>query len=344
MNISMSALQKPILAKGEPAILQNEETDNAPAVSLIQSFQPKMSSKSDIDHRLKSVVGKAEKELLALYPADRVLPVIQRLQHVLQDLNYYTHKMSIAIFVSPAEEKVAYLDMPVENKVVIDESFCIRDLVYCKKQDARYLVMQLGAQSSKTYLGQAGDLQLIKSNVSEEKTAPSEFLLRMERGLSIILNAYPFPVFVLGEKGLTGRFSRITHHSGNIAAYIHKDLPDAGQELLLGMLRPYLDDWQKVKESSALRQVENALSAGKLVHGLGAVESMAARKNCRVLVVEKDFKAPDSAKARLDITHFYIRDTVDTIIQKVLENSGDVEFVGNGTLAAHGGIVLVQYY
>jgi len=90
--------------------------------------------------------------------------------------------------------------------------------------------------------------------------------------------------------------------------------------------------------------VENALNAGKLVHGLDAVESMAARKNCRLLVVEKDFKAPDPAKARLNTPHFYIRDTVDMIIQKVLENGGDVEFLENGMLAAHGGIALIQYH
>jgi len=218
--------------------LQNEEMDNTPAVSLVQSFQPKMSSKSDIDHRLKLAIGKVEKELLALYPAERALPVIQRLQHILQGLNYYTHKTSIAIFASPAEEKVSYLDMPVENKIVIDKSFCIRDLVYCKKQDARYLVMQLSAKSSKTYLGQGNDLQLIKSNVPEEKTAPSEFLFRMERGLSIILNAYPLPVFVLGEKGLTGRFSGITHHSGNIVAYIHKTFLAPGRNSSLASSSP----------------------------------------------------------------------------------------------------------
>jgi hypothetical protein len=321
-----------------------DAADHTPSVSLIQSFEPKMTAKSEIDYRLKLAVGKVEKELLAHYPYDKALSVIERLRHIIKDLNYYTHKTSVAIFASPVEEKVAYLDVPVDNKIVIDEAFCIRDLVYCKKQDANYLVLQFSAASCKTWLGEGDSLQLIKSNIGAETVDTDEFLHRMDQGLSLLLNSYPLPVLVIGPQRLTGRFAHLSHHTAHVVAFIHKDLPHASEAQLLTLLQPYIGNWQQVKQQSILQQVEGAFHAGTLVQGIAAINPVAGRKNTRLLVVEKDFTAPDTGRAPSVDTPFYIRDAIDIIIQKVLESGGDVEFVETGTLKAFGRIVLIPHY
>ena len=41
---------------------------------------------------------------------------------------------------------------------------------------------------------------------------------------------------------------------------------------------------------------------------------------------------------------FYIKDAVDDIMEKVLQNGGDVEFVENGVLKDYERIALIQYY
>ena len=41
---------------------------------------------------------------------------------------------------------------------------------------------------------------------------------------------------------------------------------------------------------------------------------------------------------------FYIKDAVDDIMEKVLANGGDVEFVENGALHEYGKIALIQFY
>jgi hypothetical protein len=55
----------------------------------------------------------------------------------------------------------------VEEKVIVDESFEIRDLIYNKKQDIKYLVLLLSAESSRIYLGNCSPFQLIKANVPD---------------------------------------------------------------------------------------------------------------------------------------------------------------------------------
>ena len=64
----------------------------------------------------------------------------EEIKGIIKNLNFNTYKKSIAIYVSPVFEKVLYLDIAVEEKIIIDESFEIRDLVSCKREIQEYLV------------------------------------------------------------------------------------------------------------------------------------------------------------------------------------------------------------
>ena len=96
---------------------------------------------------------KVEQELLENYPDEMGFLVMHKLRAIIKNLNFNTHKKSIAIYVSPVFEKVLYLDIAVEEKIIIDESFEIRDLVYSKKQLHKYLVLLLSGKESRMYLG-----------------------------------------------------------------------------------------------------------------------------------------------------------------------------------------------
>ena len=105
-----------------------------PCISIIMPFEPKIGLKKELDYKLKMAKNKIEKELELNYPEDKFLPVLNKLNIMLDGLNYNTHKKSVAIFISPLIEKIYYLDIPVEEKIIIDDSFEIRDLIYSKKE------------------------------------------------------------------------------------------------------------------------------------------------------------------------------------------------------------------
>ena len=135
-----------------------------PAVSIIMPFTPVITLKKDLEYRIKIVMDKVEAMLNTHYNAEMAMPVLLKLKNLVRNLNYNTHKKSIAIFVSPVVEKIYYLDVYMEEKIVIDESFKIRDLVYYKKQKIEYLVLLLNDKFSRMYLGNSSQLILIKSN------------------------------------------------------------------------------------------------------------------------------------------------------------------------------------
>jgi hypothetical protein len=352
-----------------------EATHYRPAISLILPFEPKMNAKADLVQQLKFAVNKVDREVRQNYHADVASLVIQKLKKIVKELNFNTFKKSIAIYVSPVFEKVLYLDIPLEKKIVIDDTFKIRDLLYAKKEFHRYLVLLLSGKMSKVYLGDYSSFVKVKSNVpdhiaafkhelpersgnfsdtsDQKKILLNKFLQHTDDGLRFVLHAYPLPVFVMGTKKILGHFKALTKNEKSVAGYIHGNFEEASEKELSDALRPYILDWKKVKAEDLKHQMEKAADAGKLAVGMNGVWKVAGQHRGRLLIVEENFVFAAEQGESEDMIHAaeepynkfsYIQDAVDTVIEKVLEYGGDVEFVEGGTLKDYDGIALIQYY
>jgi hypothetical protein len=346
-----------------------------PSVSIILPFEPKMSGKTELEYQLKRVIEKVERELAKNYVDEKTRLVTDRLKQLVRMLDYSTYKRSLAIFVSPLLEKVFYLDIPVEEKIIIDESFEIRDLVYSKKEIHKYLIVVLSGQRSRIYLGNTTQFVRLSSTTPEsigvykndvpERIAnfsdPSErkevlldkFLHHTDSGLGIILNAYQLPLFVMGTERTVGHFKKISHHTNSITSLVHGNFDEASDAAIRTAIAPHVADWKKVKQNDLLHRLDAAKGAKKLASGIRKVWQEASKKKGRLLVVEKNYQcAARLQKNGQDIlpkdaitdTPFYIKDAVDDIIEKVLKNGGDVEFVDEGLLENYQHIALIQYY
>jgi hypothetical protein len=134
--------------------------------------------------------------------------------------------------------------------------------------------------------------------------------------------------------------------------FIHGNYNEATEPEIRDALQTYISNWRKVKEQDLLQQLESAMNNKKLAIGIQNAWTSAARKNSRLLVVEKDFVYPAqiinaetiSARDANANNPFYIKDAVDDVMEKVLQNGGDVEFVENGALKDYEQIALIQYY
>lgn len=346
-----------------------------PAISIIMPFEPKMSLKTELLHALKIVTDKIELELLENYPGEIAVLMIQKLKAVIKGLNFNTHKKSIAIFVSPVFEKVLYLDITVAEKIIIDESFEIRDLVYSKKQIHKYLVLLLSGKESRIYLGNSESFVRIVSNSAQsvnayinevpervanfsdfskrKETIMNKFLQHIDNSLNIILNAYNLPLFVLGTERILGHFKNTTKHNGAVIEYIQGNYEEATIPELREILEPHITDWKKVIQKNLLNKLEEAAGKKKLAIGMRDVWHEAMSRKGRLLVIEKNYMYAAQHGSSDEIIYkaiepynkySYIKDAVDDVIEKVLENGGDVEFVDEGILKDYHHIALVQYF
>ena len=118
------------------------------------------------------------------------------------------------------------------------------------------------------------------------------------------------------------------------------------------ILEPGIADWKMVIQKDLLNQLKDAAGKSKLAVGMKDIWREAMKCNGRLLVMEKNYPYV-SLHAGIDNIIYkavnpyskfsYIKDAVGNIIEKVLENSGDVEFVDIGLLKNYDRIALVQY-
>jgi len=347
-----------------------------PAVSIILPFEPKMSIKAELEYALKLACQQVEKELRASYPDEQAMPVLEKLKTLIRNLDYSTYKKSIALFVSPLIEKVLYLDIAVDRKILVDESFEIRDLVYSKKELHKYLVLVLSSERSRIYLGNTSTFMQLAANRPQHLAAfrndPGErvanfsdpadrkeimldkFLRYVDGGLDIILKAYSLPLFVMGTDRTLGHFKKITRHGNNISGFIHGNYDEAGEAVVREVIAPYVADWKKVIAHYLLLKLDTALGAHKLALGIRDVWKQASVGKGRLLVVEKNYMvaARHGEADELFIEEelpmggnsLLLKDAVDHVIEKVLAAGGDVEFVEKGMLNDYEHIALIEYY
>jgi hypothetical protein len=296
------------------AITDRKNRTQSPSVVLTLPFDPKMNPRSRVDGSLNDALSRAVRRLQDAYPSDIAVPVINRLEGLACHLNYATHKRSVALFVSAETEKILYLDEVLEEQILIDSGFRIRELSIPHSSHVQYYVLLLSGHQSKMYLGDNYGLQLIKNNEFKEmgqcsrdernegepcdkscvhKQGPlDQFLYHMDEGLSVILDGHPLPVFVLATAPVAEHFARISRNDPNIGVYIHKDCLGFSEEDLLELLQPYLSEWAYIREQMALKHVAIAEGASKLEVGIDAVSKTVLAGNTRLLIVERGFTAP----------------------------------------------------
>lgn len=346
-----------------------------PAVSIIMPFETKINMKNGLIHSLKIAADKVEKELEQSYPAEISLLVMQKLRQVISNLTVDVLKKSIAIYVSPVFEKIIYLDMAVEEKIIIDESFEIRDLIYCKKQLHKFLVLLVSGKECRMYLGNTNHFIRIVTGIPEsiaayendtpervanfsdsadqKKIIIDQFLHHIDKTLESILKTNHLPLFVLGAERILGHFKKLTKHNGAVSKYIHGNYEEATFPELKKILTPHIADWKEEKQRELLNKLEEASGKKQLATGINDVWREAMNHKGRLLLVEKNYmvaarhgsqEAVIYKEETFGNTSLYIKDAVDDVIEKVLENGGDVEFVEEGLLKAYQQIALVQYY
>ena len=335
-----------------------EKKRHWPAVSIIMPFEPVIQRKDDLMMRLQKAVKKAEWEMGTGYDEDLAGLVLLRLKTIIKNLNFSTFKKSIAIYVSPVFEKVIYLNMPVNETITVDDAFMIRDILGAKKQIPNYFVLLLGANRSGVYEGGASGLVKIKFNsaagMPSFKTEAGQagagsgssdllfknFMQHTDEGLGILLQSMPLPVIALGGKEVSAYFKKITKNGKSVVEYIAGNYEGATESTLFNVVKPYIADWDTIKTRHLYHQLEKAAAEGKLDSGIQAVQQSAVRHRPRLLVVEKNFiRNPGTCEMEgaqpieNRFTKFScVKHRIDDIIEKVLENGGDVVFVEEAVL------------
>ena len=346
-----------------------------PAVSIVVPFSPKIALRAELKKEIKYAIDQVTRQLKSQYSDTLSSPVIQKLHKLTEELVIPEEKNGMILYASPIFSKVYFLNSLPPSRIVIDESFEIRDLLFSKKQMRQYLVFLLSSEKCRLLIKDGHHLLPVRldspssidayvnddtervSNFSDPvayKTKQVEKLIRqMDKELTNQIKENHYPVILMGSRSVLGMFMNLTHNKSNIKGTVEGNFEKASLNEIESALEAPIEKWKQEQASSLLSHIEEAASQQKLAVGIERVWKDAYDKKGKLLIVEQDYRAAGEHISGGKIVYkptgtqndFQIStDVVDDAMEMVIKHGGDVVFVDDGVLQQYGHIALVKYF
>jgi hypothetical protein len=367
-----------------PSVLVMEKAKDQVCVSVIVPTERSEPRHKESAIRLKKAVEKAKVELNRKYPED----IADHLSDMLTDLHEHSDmhdiKDGIGLYVSDKMKLVRRFEFPVKEKLIIGDSFEIRELMEEEQLETPYLVLSITRKISQLFTGRMKKLEELKDEhfpllfvddyeymhpnpassysgraleKAFEKDKSIVVDLRMERYVHEVdkfLDPYikpDLPLFVLGEKEDLGYFRKVSRHSKNVqgelkGSYSHLEETQLG-ELSWPLMQEYLN---RMEDQAIAEFIE--LPPSRKEEGLeNSWKAMVEGRGLKLLV-EKDFSRP----AFLDSYGYILYkdpspdarkalvDAVDDLVEKAVEMNTHVIFVENDKLRDHERVCLINRF
>jgi hypothetical protein len=289
-------------------------------------------------------------------------------------IDYRRTLEGLALFVNRDFARKFYLPFSVKEKVLVDETFAVRDLVFALNHSPRYWVLVLSRKGARLYDGFRDTLIEVTTDgfpvtqkVSPAKPLQSGFgldrskhrhgrhrqFLRQVDGVFNQMTADdPLPLVVMGTKRSLAYFNEVSTSKALIVAALTGQYDRTPVKKLADLVWPLIKAHLDRQKKRALEELEAAIGAQRYVSGIGEVWRLAQEGRAATLLVEEHFHYP----AQVDSSGLHLKaaedptapdafdDAVDELIQVVLAKNGQVVFVDNEALQAHQRVAVILRY
>lgn len=325
--------------------------------------------------RLRNLVTQAVERLSQEFSRRELEPLLTRLEKLVQDIDYRHALDGLAVFANRDFGRAFALPFELKERVMIDEGFAVRDLIYALNRTPRYWVLVLGEKPTRLFEGARDSLvevteegfPLIHTGPGGEAALPGGFGIRksayrderhrqffrqVDSALRPFLLDDPLPLAVVGVDRFLAFFKEVSAHNAHVITTLTGSHSKTSLPKLSALVWPLV----KANLAEARRQVmgelEQAIGARKFASTIGETWRLAQEGRGQLLIVEENFHFP----ARLDASGFHLEpaeveagpdvldDAVDELIKVVLDKEGRVVFVEDGLLAEHQRIALILRY
>lgn len=361
-----------------------QQPTKAPAVSIIIPTH-RISSERQQDYiRFKNAISEVQQQLVLQYDKKEIQSITDRLWQLLEEMDYSMLLEGLAVFISPSTEKIIDLPFPVEDRIIVDESFEVRDLLLALNKLVDYYLLSLHEDQAMLYSGKGANIKLVEDdyfpfafdNSPNEEEKPQftntgvgslqgaaekkhteqrklgHFLSHIDHALTAYLNNSANPVFLAGSKEILNEFQHISQHAQHIQGSITGNFKNDSPEELADKMQPEINRYLEAIRQSALDHLEQ-VDRSYITAGLPQVYQQAAAGRGATLLVEKGYTTPGYLDENQYLLYLEpqqsdgltpLKDAVDDTIELVVAKGGQVRFVDNGKLEKYDRIALIMRY
>jgi hypothetical protein len=326
--------------------------------------------------RLKNLISEATNRLLNEFSKRDSARLLDNLEKLVEQIDFQRTLDGLAVYVNDDFARAFVLPFDVNERVVIDQTFATRDLVYALNRTSRYWVLVLSEQPTRLYEGTKSTLVEVREGsqfplthgdpgggsqlpggVGVNRSAYRDeyhrkFFRKVDEAFSEVAADDPLPLVVVGVDRLLSFFQEVSAHRSSIIATLQGSHDKTSPHELGELVWPLAKEAIAQERNKVFDELDAAIKSQKFTSTIGEVWRKAHDGRGDLLIVEEGFHFP----ARVDESGRHITpaddatapdvidDAVDEVIEMVLQKGGRVRFVDDDTLKDHQRITLLLRY
>jgi len=325
--------------------------------------------------RVKNLIRQAADRLLEEFPKREMEPLLIRLEKLAEGIDYNSLLDGLVLYANQDFSHSFTVPFSLNERVVIDDTFLTRDLVYALNHTTRYWTLLLSEQPTRLFEGTRETLvEVTSEGFPFTHTGPGggkrlpggegvsksayrdeyhrQFFRSIDKGLKAYMDDDHLPLVLVGVDRHLAFYNEISDYKEDILTQITGNYDKTSPHDLGQMVWPEVNEKMQDRKLKALDQLGKAVGERKAAVEINDIWRKAGHGRGHLLLVEKDFHFP----ARIDESNQHltyaedqtspdvIDDAVDEIIETVLSMSGQVIFMDNGQLEDYQRMALVLRY
>ena len=355
-------------------IQQLQSIHEYPSLSIITPTHRTAPDNLQDPIRIKNLVTEARSRLFDEFPWREVEPLLERLDFLIEEVDWRYTLDGLALFANKDFAARFDLPFPVTERVIVDESFVTRDLVFAMNRSPRYWVLVLSEQPTRLFeavhdrlqesragefplehKGPGGATAMLGGHGVQQSAYRDEydrkFFRQVDEELGRVLADDPLPVVVTGVTRNLAFWDEISTNKSHLAGTLEGSHDSTNPHELGQLVWPVMQQAMAQRRATVLEALGDAIGARKHASGIGAVWQMAQEGRGDTLLVEEDFHYSSQllpcgllVPADDDALPGFMGDAVDNLIETVLDKGGHVVFVDNGSLEDHSRVAMILRY
>lgn len=271
---------------------------------------------------LKKAIQQAKEELLRHTTPEQYITYETQMDKWVKDLDYTRNLEGLGMFISPSVKKMVKFLFPVDEKVVVSNSFEVRDVAYTATFSEPYFVLLLSEKDVRLLRGSLDELEEIRddnfpdvyedtheyqkpnrgssyapqANVQSfegdksvvEKMRIGQFFKVIDKHLTPYLNEKT-PLIVVATTEEIALFKHATKHQGNIVGTIKGNYTFMNEAQLSELVFPEYVEYIKSRTPQLIHEFDEGVGFNLGVDGINNIWQAVKEGRGRKLVIEKDF-------------------------------------------------------
>jgi hypothetical protein len=274
---------------------------------------------------LERAIDRATQLLYSKYPEVEIKPLQQALEEMFRSIDFSRNADGIGLFLSPHIRHLVQFPFAVEEKVIVGDSFEMRDLLYKVQITRPYFALQLNEKGawlfegtfnelyeinnehfpqryeeeytyqapsrSTSYSGQAHVKSFEKDKSVLEEVHYKNFLNKIDKMLGSYL-AGDVLLFLSGVNKKIAQFLDVSSHTKKIAGKITGNYNHRNQSELADAIQTLLHSFRHTEQRKLINEFREKIGESRGISGIQDIWSAAKEGKALLLLLEKDYRCP----------------------------------------------------